>query len=135
MRGYAVLVIDMYDYDEESEVVVGDFPSFETAREYARRRTRDSVEELRKPGESNEDLGGMWGLFGEDCLVVGAKPDRPDPLYTGYSELDFFVQHPASEEERDWVGLASQLGVSAKPRPAGWPSPLLPEDNTLALNG
>ncbi len=121
MRGYRVLVIDMFHYDEESEVVVGDFPSFETAREYARRRTRDSLEELREPGQSNAELGATWGLFGEDCLVIGGEPTRPGSLYTGYSELDFFVEHPASEEERDWVGLGRQLGVRAKPRSTGRP--------------
>jgi hypothetical protein len=119
MSDYAVLVIDMYHYDEESEVVVGDFPSYEVAREYARRRTRDSLEELRKPGQSDEELRGLWGLFGEDCLVIGGEPARAGPLYAGYSELEFFAQHSASEDERDWVGLGRRLGVKARPRTAG----------------
>ncbi len=55
----------------------------------------------------------MWGLFGEDCLVIGGEPSEVALKYAGYSELDFFVQHPASEEERDWVGLAPAYAFHA----------------------
>lgn len=115
MIGYSVLVIDMYHYDEESEVILDGFPSFEMAKEYARRRTRDSLEEQRQANQSAAELRGMWSLFGEDCLVIGGESTQGGPLYTGYSEVDFFAEHPASDEERDWVGLGRQLRVRVRP--------------------
>ena len=108
---HAVLVIDMFHYDEESEVVVEGFPTLEAAREYARRRTRDSVEGLREPGQSHEELRQMWSAFGEDAIVLGREFSRS---YAGFSELDYFIANPASPEESDWVGLGRELGVTVK---------------------
>ena len=44
---YTVLVIDMFHYDSDEDFCVGYFPGLEAAREYARRRTRGTVEENR----------------------------------------------------------------------------------------
>ena len=98
MSSYDVLVIDMFHYDEESESFVRGFPSLEIATEYARRRTRDSLEELRTDSTSPEDLRKMWYSFGEDCCVLGGE-------YKGASEIDFFIAHPATSGERDWITL------------------------------
>ena len=92
---WSVLVIDMFHYDADDEQIVRGFPTFDAAKEYARRRTRDSLEELRKPGITPEELRRMWHSFGEDCLVIGGG-------YAGLSELDFFIANPATSEERDW---------------------------------
>lgn len=99
---WEVTTFDMYDYG--SKTYVGGFPTFELAREYARRRTRDSLEELRPQSTDAEDLKQRWILFGEDCIVV------PGP-YSGKAELDFFIANPATPEERDWGRL--------DPRPSG----------------
>lgn len=95
---YAVLVIDMFHHDDESETIVRGFPSVEVATEYARRRTRDSLEELRRPNQSESALRRQWLLFGEDCCVIGQH-------YCGASEIDHFLTHPAIREERDWQSL------------------------------
>ena len=95
---YSVIVIDMFHYDDESEMIIRGFPTAEMAREYARRRTRDAVEESRQAGRSHDEMRKLWHTFGEDCIVVGDS-------YTGFSELDFFIDHPATPEERDWMAI------------------------------
>jgi hypothetical protein len=84
--------------DEDEETLVTGFPSFEIAREYARRRTRDSLEEQRESSANAADLRDRWFSFGEDCLVIGGG-------YAGNSELDFFIGNPASPQETDWLSL------------------------------
>lgn len=106
---WRVLVIDMFHYQmPEDEMVISGFPTEEMAAEYARRRTRDSLEELREPGMNRKTLRERWLTFGEDCLVL-------DGSYKGFSEIDFFCDHPATAEERDWVGLAKAAGASVAP--------------------
>jgi hypothetical protein len=95
---YAVLVIDMFHHDDESETIIRGFRSVELATEYARRRTRDSLEELRRPNQSASALRQQWLLFGEDCCVIGQH-------YCAASEVDYFVTHPATREDRDWKSL------------------------------
>ena len=104
--GYSVLIRDMFHYyDEGEEYVVGDFPTFELAREFARRWVRDSVEEHRQPGRSKEELRRMWYTFGEDAVVQG------ETIYVGSRELDFFIGHPATAEERDWQAVKKLAGI------------------------
>ncbi|MGZ4808100.1 MAG: hypothetical protein ACXV7D_02120, partial [Thermoanaerobaculia bacterium] len=98
MSTFAVLVIDMFQYDVENQSVIDGFPTLEMATEYARRRTRDSLEEQRGNGQSAKELELAWRTFGEDCLVLGGQ-------YKGSSEIDYFVKHPATAEERDWESL------------------------------
>jgi hypothetical protein len=99
---YSVLVIDMFHHDAEEETIVRGFPTIEMAIEYARRRTRDSVEELRQPRQSSRTLRQQWLQFGEDCCVIGQP-------YCGVSEIDYFVTHPATKEERDWQTIQAML--------------------------
>ncbi|SRR6266849_980151 len=99
MGEFAVLVIDMFHYDEESQSIIRGFPTVEMATEYARRRTRDSLEEQRGDGQSATELKRAWLTFGEDCLVLGGNS------YKGFSEIDYFIEHPATAEERDWVSI------------------------------
>ena len=96
---FSVIVIDMAHYDQASEMSVQGFPSLELAREYARRRTRASLEELRTSDVSHADLRRAWYIFGEDCIVVGTGD------YQGASELDYFIAHPATLEEQDWRAI------------------------------
>ena len=103
-KTYSVLVIDMYHYDSESNFSIKGFPTLELAKEFARRWTRDSLEELRKPGQTKEELRKQWFTFGEDAMVVGGD-------YSGYSELDFFIDHPATKEERDWQSIEKAAGI------------------------
>lgn len=88
--------------DEETGYSIRGFPSLETAREFARRFVRDSLEELRAPNQTRDELRRLWFLFGEDASVEGTG-------HGGSSELDFFIDNPATPEERDWVALRIEL--------------------------
>ena len=102
----AVLVMDMFHYrDPEHETIVEGFPSLEAATEYARRRTRDSLEVCRENDQSKEELKRAWYAFGEACLVIGGD-------YAGSHELDFSIDNPASAEDRCWMGLAQRSGIN-----------------------
>jgi hypothetical protein len=103
---FAVLIIDMFHYDEESEMVLGGFPSFDLAKEFARRRVRDSVELFRQPEQSRDALKRMWYMFGEDASVL-----QSDPHYCASSELDFFIDNPATPDERDWKAVKEIAGI------------------------
>ena len=106
-EGYSVLIIDMFRHDPEADYVIRGFPTYELAKEFARRWVRDSVEEHRKPGQSKEDLRRMWYTFGEDASVI-----QGEPHYAGSHELDFFVEHTATAEERDWQAVKRLAGIS-----------------------
>jgi hypothetical protein len=58
----------------------------ELAVEFARRWARDSLEELRKPNQSKEELQNVVYIFGEAAVVL-------DGDYSASSELDFFIDH------------------------------------------
>ena len=102
---YSVLIRDMFHYHEEEDYVIGGFPTFELAQEFARRWVRDSVEGHREPGRSKEELRRMWHAFGEDAVVRG------ETVYVGSRELDFFVEHTATAEERDWQAVKRVAGI------------------------
>ena len=101
-NAYSVLVIDMFQHDAKEEIIVRGFPTAELATEYARRRTRDSVEELRRPTQSSRKLREQWLRFGEDCCVIGQP-------YCGVSEIEYFLTHPATSEERDWQSIEAMI--------------------------
>ena len=113
-ESFAVLVLDMSRTDEEDDSrVIDGFASFEAARDYAEARTRASVEELRKPGQSEEELRTLWHIYGEDCLVLGG----------GYSgrEVPGLLHHLAGQAVGDRLGSAGagpsgpqRLGMSDK---------------------
>jgi hypothetical protein len=105
LMSYSVLIIDLFRHDPEEDYVVSGFPTFELASEFARRWVRDSVEEQRQPGQSQEELRRMWHTFGEDASVLGGEPH-----YAGSHELDFFIEHPARPEERDWQAVRKLAG-------------------------
>ena len=106
VMSYSVLIVDMFRYDPKEDYVIEGFPTVELAKEFARRWVRDSVEEQRKPGQSKEDLRNMWFTFGDDASVL-----RGEPHYAGSHELDFFIAHPATREERDWQAVKTLAGV------------------------
>ena len=95
-ENYSVRIIDMAHYmDEDEERMVGGFESFEAAKAYARNRVRSSVEELRAPDQSPQDLRRLWYTFGEDAVVVGGEES-----YRGSHDLDEFIERrPATGEQ------------------------------------
>jgi hypothetical protein len=106
-ESFSVLIIDMFQHDPEEDYVIGGFPSVELAREFARRWVRDSVEEQRATNRPREELRRMWHAFGEDASVLGCEPH-----YAGSHELDFFIEHPATDAERDWREIKRLAGIA-----------------------
>lgn len=92
---FAVLVIQP---STRKEYTIDGFPTREAAVEFARRYTRDSLEESRQPGMTDRELREAWHLFGESACVIGGG-------YLGSQEIDFFIAHPATAEERNWQVL------------------------------
>lgn len=108
MKGspYQVIVCDLFhSHDPDHETVVQGFSTRELAVEYARRRTWSSVDEVREPGLSREQVRERWLALGEDCRVVGPE----GVVYVARSKLDLFLAHPLPPEHRDWVGLYHSL--------------------------
>jgi len=105
--GYIVIVCDMFHFadDPEHEISVPGFPTQEAAIEYARRRTRSSLEALRQPGQTPEELRSLWYTFGEDCRVVGPE----GVVYRASAELDAFIRHPVPSENCDYLGFYESL--------------------------
>ena len=99
-REWSVLVIDLGRYqDPEGETLIEGFPTYEQAREYARRRTRASIEEVRGSSSSHDFIKEQWMLFGESCLVVGED-------YRASEEVDWFIwNRPGSPDDLDWKSL------------------------------
>lgn len=104
---YTVFVCDMFHFadDPEHELEIPGFPTQEVAIEYARRRLRSSLEELRKEEQSPEELRDLWYTFGEDCRVVGPE----GVVYLASAHLDYFIRHPATPEECDYQSLYESL--------------------------
>jgi hypothetical protein len=102
-KGFSVLVLDnSHLYDKNEEITVAGFPTLEAAREYARRRTRNSLEELRGNSTDEREIYDLWLMYGETCIVVGGD-------YRGSSEVDFFISNPADAEEQDWQALTPKV--------------------------
>ena len=104
-QDFSVLIIDM-SYDEEKDFAVRGFPTVQLANEFARRWVRASVEELREPEQTREELRRLWHMFGQDASVLGGEPH-----YAGSHELDYFIEHPATGEERDWQAIKRLAGL------------------------
>ncbi len=99
---FGVLVINMFHYDPDEDTSILGFPMLDLATEYARRRTRDSLEECRGFGLSKEEIKKQWYTFGEDCMVLGGE-------YKGSAEIDYFIEQPATKEERDWESIEEKV--------------------------
>jgi hypothetical protein len=83
------------------------FKDFAEARDYSRRRTRDSIERLRKPGMRLKALRAEWDKWGTYCVIEGG-----DEGYHSMSELDSFLATPATFEQCNWAPLDSDLTPS-----------------------
>ncbi len=102
-KEYSVRIIEMaHAQDPENERDYEGFPTPELAREFARRWVRDSVEELRTPEQAAGELRTLWFVFGEDALTDG---------YKGSDDLVYFIEHPATRRERDWVAVLKNAGI------------------------
>lgn len=101
-KTYSIRIVENSHFDDSEGIyLIEGFATFSLAAEFARRWVRDSLEELRRPNQSQDELRKLWFLFGEDAVVVGNH-------YSGSAELDFFIEHPATPEERDWAAIKNQ---------------------------
>ena len=108
MKGspYSVIVCDLFHaHEPDHETWIPGFPTRELAIEYARRRTWTSVDQMREPGLSPQEIRRRWLAMGEDCRVVGPE----GVVYMARAELDTFLAQPPPPERRDWVGLYRAL--------------------------
>ncbi|HET6385657.1 MAG TPA: hypothetical protein VFJ58_19875 [Armatimonadota bacterium] len=107
---WTVLIIDMNRYrdPEGGERLVGGFPDRDLAIEFARRRVRSSVEELRAPQQTDQELREHWFAFGEDSVAIDAD-------YAGSHQLDYFIRHPATSDEIDWLEILRRAGIDETP--------------------
>jgi len=103
-KTYSVLIIDNFHMDPEHDYTIGGFPTLELAKEFATRYVRDSVESMREPGQTAEELRKAWYQFGEAAVVLGGD-------YKASSELDFFIDNPATSEQRDWQTVKAKAGI------------------------
>ena len=75
-----VIIFDRYHHGEpDGEFLIEGFPSRELAREYATRRVRDSIEELRTADQSEEEIRKLWNAYGESACAVGDDRLFPNP--------------------------------------------------------
>jgi len=103
-KTYSVLIIDNFHHDPDQDYVINGFPTLKLAIEFARRFTRDSLEEQRKRNQMREELRKLWYQFGEDALVLGHD-------YKGSDEIEFFINNPATKEEIDWQAIKKEAGL------------------------
>lgn len=117
---YAVMIVEhSHVPDENASWWIEGFPTRELAAEFARRWTRDSLEEHRGPGKTRDEVLKGWLCWGENALVVGSPP-----VYNARDEIEFFLDHPATAEGRDWKAVKRLAGLE-KPR-AGAETPESP---------
>jgi hypothetical protein len=112
-ESYSVAIVDLFH--PEDAIVYDGFPSFELAKEFARRRTRASLEGLRRDNptvRSKEGLVSAWRSLGENAIVTGGGPAQ---AYAGKDELDYFIDNPAPGEDCDWSGFAAAVGAKLRP--------------------
>ena len=85
--------------------VISGFPDLGSAREYARRRVRDSLEILRKPDQTPQDLHVQWAFYG-----VEARVEDDDWRV----DVRRWAREPAGPEERDWGTMERQLNLTTE---------------------
>lgn len=104
-ENFAVLIIDNFHMDPKEDYIIDGFPTKELAIEFARRWVRDSLEESREKAKTVEEIKKMWRTFGENAVVL-------DGNYKGSSELDFFIENPATKkEDTDWKEIKKLAGL------------------------
>lgn len=99
MEKYKVQIREMSKFaSQEDEWIVAEFDDENTAKEFAKRWLRASLEELRKKNQNKKSLKEQWFTFGDDACVVGTD-------FCASKDLDFYINNPATPEEIDWKSL------------------------------
>lgn len=110
---WTVIVMDnFHSFDDTDDVIIGGFPTEELATEYARRRTRNSIEEMRagmgEAGDNGVMVRARWRTFGESAVVQG--PAGP-PNITLEDEREEWFGTPATQAECDYESVATANGA------------------------
>ena len=103
MALFTVTVRDnFHGMEEDGYYDLSGFSTWEDAVEYARRLTWNSVEECRavEPGQTLEVLRHRFAMFGEVASVRDGGR-----RYSGDDEVEFFLAHPATADQRDYEVL------------------------------
>ena len=102
---YSVRVVEVHKerHSDSHRRKLG-FADFEEARDYARRRTRDSIERLRSEGLQGNDLRAAYLDRGTYCVVEGGAEH-----YHSVSELDEFFAAAATKQQRNWAPMDSDI--------------------------
>ena len=100
-----VIVFNRFHHGEpDGEFLIEGFAGRELAREYACRRVRDSIEELRTSGQSEKEILRLWNAYGENACVEGDD---------GYpNAIDTWLREIATAEQRDWQATLVKSGLA-----------------------
>ncbi len=104
-QAYDVFMLDVSTFgsvDGDSEYYVRGFPTYDLAKEFARRWVRSCVEDARMAGDPMS-----WAMYGENASVHGGV------RYSGADEVDFFIANPATPEEVDWKAVKLEAGIGS----------------------
>lgn len=100
--GFVVRILDLSGGAEDNIVEdVKGFHDIAHANAFARAYVRDSIERCRVSGASSRETLQAWFAYGENAEVLDAGEDG----WKSSTELNDFVEHPATRMERDWRAL------------------------------
>lgn len=100
---FIVIAMDNFNYWESvSRTLISGFPDLESAQKYARLRLEDSIQQLKKSSDSDEELLRNWILFGETSfaydLVAGTSGYAMEEQVKEIIGLDEFTDSAHWEE-------------------------------------
>lgn len=78
------------------------FIDFETAKQFAVRNVRSSIEEYRSDGKTAEVVKQAWMMFGDNAIASG---DNGESFRIDEADLETYFATPATDEQRDWESL------------------------------
>lgn len=100
-KGVIVRLLDLSGGAEDNIIEdIKGFEDIEHANAFARAYVRDNIEICRAPGASARDTLDTWFAFGENAEILGDAGG-----WVSSTELNEFIERPASPEERDWRSL------------------------------
>ncbi|NHO18652.1 hypothetical protein GOB90_06635 [Acetobacter oeni] len=100
--GRTVRILDLSGGAEDNIVEdIRDFQDLAHANAFARAYVRDSIEICRAAGTTPRDTLNAWFAYGENAEVLDAGEEG----WKSSTELNEFVERPATSMERDWRAL------------------------------
>ncbi|NHN89386.1 hypothetical protein [Acetobacter conturbans] len=107
--GWVVRLLDLSGGAEDNIIEdIKGFPDLEHASAFARAYVRDNIEICRAAGASSRETLDTWFAFGENAEIL----DAPDG-WKASTELNDFIEYPATPEERDWRSLDPRHNASS----------------------